>query len=138
MENQRPELAEEIRGVADAITDGCTKSTITAYMGWLKRFAKYCSKLDVPLSDVSPAEAALFLADIAKQGYAGSSVVQAQATISRPAQVADREDPTESGGQPSRVSSAQKLQRSSMSDAGHLAPHLLSVQLVAEGADICQ
>ncbi len=50
----------------------------------------------MPLTDVTPAEAALFLEGIAEQGYAGSSIVQAQAAISWAAQVADREDPTKS------------------------------------------
>ncbi len=94
LESQKPELADDIRGVADAVTGGSAKSTVTAYTGWLRKFAAYCRNIGVPLEEVKSAEVAMFLSGMVNHGYSGSSIAQAQAAISWAAQAADRDDPT--------------------------------------------
>ncbi len=92
LQREQPELEEDIRGVMNAITGGCAKLTITAYSSWLKKFTEFCNKIRIPINEVMAAEAVLFLQGITKQGYPGSTDVQAQAVLSWGAQIADRDD----------------------------------------------
>ncbi len=90
---QNPEWSGAVQRVSAAAFDGCADSTAKVYLRWLQKFSIVCDRLQVHFPDVTGAEVALFLAELAETGLSASSLSQASAAISWAALVAGRSDP---------------------------------------------
>ncbi len=64
------------------------------YMRWLKQFSTFCTQAKAAFPDVSAAEVAIFLEQLAQKGLSASSINQASSAMFWAAQVSGRSDPT--------------------------------------------
>ncbi len=88
-----PELSGSVQRVSEAPFDGCATSTAKVYMRWIEKFSNFCGRMKVDFPEVTGAEVAMFLEQLAESGLSASSLSQASTAVSWAAQVAGRSDP---------------------------------------------